>query len=267
MALPKITSQDTNGKGVIGLPDAPGLASGDMQKKFDELALEVIVPKFNEMVDVANDTMVTHTKDTAVGSTTQPTYVDANGEVKPTTYTVAKSVPSNAKFTDTTYSNATTSAAGLMSSADKTKLDGIAAGANAYSLPTASASTKGGIKVGANLSMNGDVLSATNTTYSTATQSANGLMSANDKKKLDGIASGATAVTSATVSGWGFKTTDTTYSNATQQRSGLMSNTDKAKLDGIASGANAYSLPAASSGALGGIKVSLSGTTLYISTT
>lgn len=34
-----------------------------------------------------------------------------------------------------THSDATTSAAGFMSSADKTKLDGIAAGANAYTHP------------------------------------------------------------------------------------------------------------------------------------
>lgn len=38
--------------------------------------------------------------------------------------------------TDTTYSAATTSAAGLMSAADKTKLNGIATGANNFSLPT-----------------------------------------------------------------------------------------------------------------------------------
>lgn len=35
--------------------------------------------------------------------------------------------------TDTTYSNATTSADGLMSSADKTKLNGIATGATSFS--------------------------------------------------------------------------------------------------------------------------------------
>ena len=34
------------------------------------------------------------------------------------------------KLTDTTYSTATTSASGLMSSSDKTKLNGIASGAN-----------------------------------------------------------------------------------------------------------------------------------------
>lgn len=44
---------------------------------------------------------------------------------------------------------ATTSANGLMSSADKTKLDGIAANANNYTLPNASISTRGGVLQGA----------------------------------------------------------------------------------------------------------------------
>lgn len=52
-------------------------------------------------------------------------------------------------------------------------------------------------------------LADTNTTYPDATQSAHGLMTAADKKKLDGIASGATAVSDLTVSGWGYKKTDT----------------------------------------------------------
>lgn len=42
----------------------------------------------------------------------------------------------------------------------KTKLDGIATGANNYSLPTASSSTLGGIKVGAGLTISSGVLSA-----------------------------------------------------------------------------------------------------------
>lgn len=49
---------------------------------------------------------------------------------------------------DTTYTEATTGAAGLMSSTDKSKLDGIAPGANNYVLPAASASL-GGVKQGA----------------------------------------------------------------------------------------------------------------------
>lgn len=96
---------------------------------------------------------------------------------------------------NTTYSAATQSANGLMSSTDKTKLDGIATGANKYSLPTASSSTLGGVKVGTNLSISSGVLSATDTTYSAATQSTAGLMSASDKTKLDGIATGANKIT------------------------------------------------------------------------
>ena len=55
----------------------------------------------------------------------------------------------------TSYSNATTSAAGLMSSADKTKLDGVATSANNYTLPAATASALGGIKIGTGLSIDG----------------------------------------------------------------------------------------------------------------
>ena len=62
----------------------------------------------------------------------------------------------------------------------------------AYSLPTAAANVLGGIKVGTNLSIDGSgVLSATDTTYSDATTSVSGLMSATDKTKLNGIATGA----------------------------------------------------------------------------
>lgn len=50
--------------------------------------------------------------------------------------------------TDTTYSAATQSAAGLMSAADKKKLDGIAEGANNYSLPLAASGTRGGVQIG-----------------------------------------------------------------------------------------------------------------------
>lgn len=53
---------------------------------------------------------------------------------------------------------ATTSGCGLMTKAMVTKLNGIATGANAYSLPTASSSTLGGIKVGTTLSISSGVL-------------------------------------------------------------------------------------------------------------
>lgn len=60
---------------------------------------------------------------TAIGSATQPVYFNANGVPVTTSYTVEKSVPSNAVFTDTTYSLATSSANGLMSSTDKKKIN------------------------------------------------------------------------------------------------------------------------------------------------
>lgn len=71
---------------------------------------------------------------------------------------------------NTTYSNATTSAAGLMSATDKTKLNGIAEGANNYSLPTASSSTLGGIKIGTGLTIDSSgVVSVTGQTVGTVT--------------------------------------------------------------------------------------------------
>ena len=36
----------------------------------------------------------------------------------------------------------------MMSAADKKKLDGISAGANAYSLPLATSGVRGGVKIG-----------------------------------------------------------------------------------------------------------------------
>ena len=61
----------------------------------------------------------------SVGSATRPVYFQYGYPVQ-CDYTISKSVPSDAKFTDTTYSNATTSTAGLMSASDKSKLNRIA---------------------------------------------------------------------------------------------------------------------------------------------
>lgn len=55
--------------------------------------------------------------------------------------------------TDTTYVDGTTSASGLMSSADKVRLNNMEDNANNYSLPTATSTTIGGFKIGTNLSI------------------------------------------------------------------------------------------------------------------
>ena len=200
---------------------------------------------------------------------------------------------------DTTYEAATQSADGLMSSMDKTKLDGIATGANNYTHPSHTAKTSGLYKV--TVDNQGHVSAATavqksditglgipgsDTTYSAATQSADGLMSSTDKTKLDGIATGAnnythpshtaqssglykvtvdnqghvsaaTAVQKSDITGLGIPGSDTTYSAATQSENGLMSSTDKTKLDGIATGANNYTHPSHTAQSSGLYKVTV----------
>lgn len=98
------------------------------------------------------------------------------------------------------YSVATSSSNGLMSSSDKSKLDGIAVGANKYTHPTYTAKSSGFYKV---------------------TVDATGHVSAT------------VAVAKADITALGIPAQDTTYTNATTSQSGLMSSTDKAKLDNI----------------------------------
>lgn len=100
---------------------------------------------------------------------------------------------------------ATTKAAGVMSAADKAKLDGIAAGAevnqNAFSNVVVGSTTIAAdsktdsltLVAGSNVTITPDAtndkitIAAKDTTYNVVTTSANGLMSAADKTKLDGI--------------------------------------------------------------------------------
>lgn len=51
----EITEQDLANKGVSGLPDVPGLTTEAMQKKFDEISKELLVPRFNEMAKEVNE--------------------------------------------------------------------------------------------------------------------------------------------------------------------------------------------------------------------
>ena len=112
----------------------------------------------------------------------------------------------SAKEAEVSMLEATTNMSGFMSAGDKSKLDNIEYGANDYSLPLAANSTRGGIQLGytANgrnypVQLSGEKAyvnvpwTDTNTTYSLATSTNNGLMKASDKAKLDGISSGATA--------------------------------------------------------------------------
>lgn len=95
---------------------------------------------------------------------------------------------------------ATSTKAGIMTTKDKVKLDGITPNANNYSLPLAANGTRGGIQLGyaANgrnypVQLSGEKAyvnvpwTDTNTTYGLATSTNDGLMSRADKTKIDSI--------------------------------------------------------------------------------
>ena len=105
---------------------------------------------------------------------------------------------------------ATQSTNGLMSAADKTKLDGIAENANNYTHPGYTAQASGLYKV---------------TVDST------------------GHVSAVAAVAKSDITALGIPESDTTYSAATTSAEGLMSAADKTKLDGVTAGANKYTHP------------------------
>ena len=161
-----------------------------------------------------------------------------------TGFTVGVNVPADAKFTDTTYSNATTLVDGLMSKEDKAKLDGVEANANNYVHPNDSSTRH----------VSDAQIAAWDAKASTDLVEAgvkDGLMSKEDKTKLDGIAEGANNyvhpddantrhVTDTEKAKWNAKAENTV---ATVIANGLMSAADKVKLDGIAEGANNYVHP------------------------
>lgn len=159
---------------------------------------------------------------------------------------------------------------GFMAESDKKKLDGIANNANNYSLPTASSTTKGGITLGYSqsgknypvvLDKNGKAYvnvpwTDTNTTYSLATSTNDGLMKASDKAKIDSIDTTYAKKSEAmyTLGSILYNKEDVHISfddingdelaafdikPATGSTAGVMAPSDKVKLNGIASGATA----------------------------
>ena len=162
------------------------------------------------------------------------------------------------------HNNATTSAAGYMSSTDKTKLDGIATGATntvvvnglTSDSTTAALSAVQGKVLNTNLEAV-STLAEGRASKDVATTTTNGLMSSADKSKLDGVQVGATktpivnaltstVTTSALSAAQGKILKDLvdgkasighSHDLATTSSAGFMSETDKEKLNGIASGA------------------------------
>lgn len=95
--------------------------------------------------------------------------------------------------TDYTLPAATTTSLGGIKVGENLTIteDGVlsaTASGGSYELPVATAATLGGVKQGTNVTIAADgTLSATDTTYSVATTSTDGLMASNDKTKLDAL--------------------------------------------------------------------------------
>ena len=291
--------------------------------------------KNDKLTITAKDTVYTHPTYTARGAGLYKVTVDGTGHVSEVTNVVKDDIVGlGIPAQDTTYNEATTSAAGLMSASDKTKLNGIADGANKTIVDSALSSTstnpvqnkvvntaisnlntlvgdksvatqistavankvdkvdgKGlstndyttneknklsGIATGAEVNQNAFsnvvvgsttiaadsktdsltiiagnnititpdaandklTIAATDTVYThpTYTSKKSGLY----KITVDGTGhvSAATAVSKSDITALGIPAQDTTYSTATQSDNGLMSSGDKTKLDGIETGAN-----------------------------
>ena len=193
-----------------------------------------------------------HPSYTSAASGLKKFTVDATGHVSATA-AVAKTditglgIPAQ----DTTYANATTAVAGLLSNEDKTKLDSVAASANNYVHPTYTSAASGLRKFTvdatghvsataavAKSDITGLGIPAQDTTYAAFTSAANGLVPA----AKNGTTNYATTGYVLTGNGWRTGTkynTDTTYAAVTTAANGLMTSADKAKLDNIAEGAQA----------------------------
>lgn len=289
----------------------------------------------DKLTIAAKDTVYTHPTYTARGAGLYKVTVDGTGHVSEATSVVkddivALGIPAQ----DTTYNEATTSDAGLMSASDKTKLNGIADGANKTIVDSALSSTstnpvqnkvvntaisnlntlvgdtsvasqisnavankvdkvdgKGlstndyttdeknklsGIATGAEVNQNAfsnvvvgsTTIAADSKTDSLTIIAGNNITitpdAANDKLTIaatdtvythptytsknsglykitvdgTGHVSATTAVSKSDITALGIPAQDTTYSTATQSANGLMSSGDKTKLDGIETGAN-----------------------------
>ena len=274
-----IPAQDTTYQNASS--DSAGLMSPDDKSKLDNIA--------------ANANNYTHPSFTQRAAGLYKVTVNNQGHVTDAVAVTKSDITAlgiPGQDTNTTYEVATTSNAGLMSAADKTKLNNIAANANNYTHPN----TPGNKHIPAGGS-EGQILqyesdgtakwaTIEETVYDEATTEKSGLMSASDKKKLDGIANNANnythpsytqrqsglykvtvdntghvsavaAVTKSDITGLGIPTQDTTYNVVSTSANGLMSSTDKQKLDGIANNANNYTHPSFTQRAAGLYKVTV----------
>lgn len=223
-----------------------------------------------ELADaIGEDPNFATTMTTALAGKLGKTETAKNAE-KVNNLTVETAVPANAVFTDTTYDNATTSTAGLMSATDKAKLDGVESGAQVNTITGVKGNAESNYRVGnVNITKTdiglgnventadsaksvlyaataGDAATVNNLMVQTAVP-ANAVFT--DTTYSNFVGSGSTAAAGlvpapSTTAGtakylredgtWQVPPdNNTTYSNATTSAAGLMSATDKTILDGV----------------------------------
>lgn len=118
------------------ITDFPTLAAVATSGSYDDLSNKPAIPSAYTL-PIASASALGGVKSATTGTTSGRDYkvqVDSDGTMKV-----------NVPWTNTTYNAATPSANGLMSAADKSKLDNIASNANNYTLPNASTSARGGV--------------------------------------------------------------------------------------------------------------------------
>lgn len=227
------------------------------------------LPTSNEVGDTWNVTDAVGDVPAGTNWTWNGTAWDAlGGDVDLSNYQTKLTAGSNIQIsgstisaTDTTYSTASATADGLMSSDDKAKLDAVAEGANNYTLPAATSTTLGGVKVGSNISNASGTISLTkanvvsalgytpgtsssDTTYSDFTGATSS--SAGVHGLVPAPASGVTGKFLKSDGTWA-SPEGKNYADATTSESGLMSAADKTKLDGVEDGATKTTVDAAMS--------------------
>lgn len=121
--------------------------------------------------------------------------------------------------------------------AEKTKLSGVATGANKYTLPAASSTALGGVKAGSNVTVAGDGTLSLNKANVTAALGFTPPTADNNTLFSLSKTGSTITLTGSDGSTSSVEDNDTTYGAATASTAGLMSAADKTKLTGIAASA------------------------------
>lgn len=158
---------------------------------------------------------------------------DANGHITAGTAVTKSDITAlGIPAQDTTYSDATQTARGLMSADDKVKLDGISSGAT----KTTSSGTNGHITI--------DGTDVTVYTHDKFTAKTSGLYKIT--VNAEGHVSATSDVTKSDITALGIPVQDTTYTVATAEKAGLESAAHFSKVEGIEAGAQANKIESVS---------------------